>query len=46
MYCDLLNVARGVNPEFEIYNYDYTERTYVRGLPFLPSPGFEAKFEL
>ena len=46
VYCDLLNVARGVNPEFEIYNYDYTERTYVRGLPFLPSPGFEAKFEL
>ncbi len=46
VYCDLLNVARGVNPEFEVYNYDYTERTYVRGLPFLPSPGFEAKFEL
>ena len=46
LYCDFLNVARGVNPEFEINNYDYTERSYVRGLPFLPSPGFEAKFEL
>jgi hypothetical protein len=46
LYCDFLNVVRGVNPEFELYNYDYTERTYVRGLPFLPSPGFEARFEL
>jgi TonB family protein len=46
VYCDFLNVVRGVNPEFELYNYDYTERTYVRGLPFLPSPGFEARFEL
>jgi hypothetical protein len=46
VFCDLLNVARGVNPEFEIYNYDFTERTYVRGLPFLPSPGFEARFGL
>ncbi len=46
VYCDFLNVVRGVNPEFVLYNYDYTARTYVRGLPFIPSPGFEAKFEL
>jgi TonB family protein len=45
LYCDLLNVLRGTNPEFEVYNYDFTERTYIRGLPFLPSPGFEAKFQ-
>lgn len=45
VYVDLLNVVRGVNPEFELYNYDYTEKTYLRGLPFIPSPGFEAKFE-
>lgn len=45
LYLDLLNVVRGVNPEFEVYNYDYTESTYIRGLPFIPSPGFEARFE-
>lgn len=43
-YVDLLNAVRGVNPEFVIYNYDYTESRYLRGLPFIPSPGFEAEF--
>ncbi|MBN1335243.1 MAG: TonB-dependent receptor [Deltaproteobacteria bacterium] len=43
LYVDLLNVVRGVNPEFVIYNYDYTESAYVRGLPFIPNPGFSAK---
>lgn len=38
-YVDLLNVYRGTNPEFVNYNYDYTEYSYVRGLPFIPSPG-------
>jgi hypothetical protein len=33
-----------VNPEFTIYNYDYTESAYVRGLPFIPNIGIEAKF--
>lgn len=45
-YLDLLNVVRGVNPEFQLYSYDYTEERYVRGLPFIPSPGFEARFDL
>ena len=43
-YVDLLNVVRGVNPEFTVYNYDYTESAYVRGLPFIPNIGLEAKF--
>lgn len=43
-YVDLLNAVRGVNPEFTIYNYDYTESAYVRGLPFIPNIGVEAKF--
>jgi TonB family protein len=43
-YVDLLNAVRGVNPEFTIYNYDYSEYAYVRGLPFIPNIGFEAKF--
>jgi len=42
-YVDLLNIVRGVNPEFTIYNYDYSEYAYVRGLPFIPNVGIEAK---
>ena len=45
LFVDFLNALHGVNPEFEVYNYDYTASTYVQGLPFIPSPGFEAKFE-
>ncbi len=40
-YVDFLNVYRGENPEFEQNNFDYTESRYIRGLPFIPSPGFE-----
>ena len=42
-YIDLLNVIRGKNPEFTIYNYDYTQQSYISGLPFIPSFGFEAE---
>lgn len=45
LFVDVLNALHGTNPEFEIYNYDYTEKTYVTGLPLIPSPGFQAKFE-
>lgn len=44
LYLDVLNAVRGVNPEFQLYNYDYTESRYIRGLPLIPSPGFEAEF--
>ena len=44
LYVDMLNVVRGLNPEFELNNYDYTERSYIRSLPFIPSPGFNATF--
>ena len=43
-YVDLINAVRGENPEFVLNNYDYTESTYIRGLPFIPSVGFEADF--
>jgi len=43
-YLDLLNVVRGVNPEFVQYNQNYTESAYVRGLPFIPNLGLEARF--
>jgi TonB family protein len=42
-YVDLLNAIRGVNPEFTVYNYDYTQSAYVRGLPFIPNVGIEAR---
>lgn len=40
-YVDLMNIYKGDNPEFRLYNYDYTEYVDVTGLPFVPSPGFE-----
>ena len=45
-YLDLLNTVRGVNPEFTVYNYDFSESAYVRGLPFIPNIGIEARFWL
>ena len=45
-YLDLLNAVRGVNAEFTSYAYDYSEYAYVRGLPFIPNLGLEAKFWL
>ena len=44
LYLDLLNAVRGENPEFVVYNYDYTESRFIRGLPLIPSPGFNATF--
>ncbi len=43
-YVDLMNAVRGVNPEFTVYNYDGSEKAYVRGMPFIPNIGVEAKF--
>lgn len=45
LYLDVINALHGENPEFEQYNYDYTEKTYFKGLPVIPSPGFEVKVE-
>lgn len=44
LYLDVLNAVRGQNPEFVLYNYDYTDSTYIRSLPIIPSPGFNAEF--
>ena len=44
LYVDALNVYRGENPEFTLDNYDYTESRYIRGLPFIPSPGFSLEW--
>lgn len=42
-YVDFLNAVRGVNPEFRIYNYDFSDSAFVRGLPFIPNVGLEAR---
>jgi len=41
IYADLLGIVQGENPDSVTYNYDYTETSYVEGLPFIPSAGFE-----
>ncbi len=43
-YVDFINAIRGVNPETTAYSYDFAERAYVRGLPFIPNIGFEVRF--
>mgnify|MGYP003338125688 FL=1 len=46
IFADVLNAVHGENPEFILYNYDYTESRYINGLPLIPSLGFEAKVNL
>ena len=45
-FIDILNLVHGENPESIIYNYDYTEETYVQGLPTIPNLGFQVEFNL
>ena len=46
LYTDFLNVVKGDNPEVTLYNYDYTESRYIGSLPFIPSVGIQANFNL
>ena len=46
VFVDLLNIAHGENPEFILYNYDYTDHDWINGLPFIPSLGFQAEVNL
>jgi TonB-dependent Receptor Plug Domain/Carboxypeptidase regulatory-like domain len=41
LFLDVQNVTNRKNPEDVAYNYDYTERAYVTGLPIFPSIGVE-----
>jgi len=36
-----MNVYYSKNPEFVMYNYDYSESAYVNGLPIIPSIGIK-----
>jgi hypothetical protein len=43
VYLDVQNVTDRSNPEEVVYNYNYTKRAYITGLPTLPVAG--ARFE-
>jgi hypothetical protein len=43
-YLDLQNVTNRQNVEFVIYNYDFTQRGMLSGLPILPSFGVKGEF--
>ncbi len=39
IYLDIQNVTYRRNPEEIVYNHDYTQKTYITGLPILPVLG-------
>jgi TonB family protein len=43
VYLDVQNITDRDNPEEVVYNYNYTKRAYITGLPTLPVAG--ARFE-
>jgi TonB family protein len=43
-YLDLMNIYNRKNPESTIYNFDYTEKTFLYGLPIIPNLGIKAQF--
>lgn len=44
VYLDLMNAYNRQNPESRVHNFDYTEETFLTGLPILPNLGFKAQF--
>ena len=44
VYVDVQNVYYASNAEFYRYNYDYSERTVLTGLPILPTLGLRMVF--
>ncbi len=43
-WLDVQNVTNRANPESRLYSYDYSESTYLTGLPILPSVGLAAEY--
>jgi hypothetical protein len=41
LFLDVQNATNRLNPEGVSYNFDYTQRSYTRGLPVFPSLGVE-----
>jgi outer membrane receptor protein involved in Fe transport len=44
VYLEVQNVTNRKNPEGVTYNYDYSERGWVTGLPLFPSFGIRAEY--
>jgi hypothetical protein len=44
MYLDIQNIYNASNPENYAYNYDFTQRQPLAGLPFLPVAGIRGDF--
>jgi hypothetical protein len=44
IYLDIQNVYNRENPEAVRYNYDYTQRQYITGLPVIPMIGFRGEW--
>lgn len=44
IYLDVQNVTNRHNPEFVLYNYDFSQRAYLSGLPIIPSLGVKGEF--
>ncbi len=44
VYVDVQNVTNRRNPEDIVYNYDYTKKGYITGLPILPVLGARAEW--
>ena len=44
MYLDIQNLYNASNPEGYGYNYDYTQRSSISSLPFLPVYGIRGDF--
>ena len=44
VYVDVQNVYNQQNPEGYAYNYDYSQRRYLTGLPVLPSLGLKLEY--
>ena len=44
LYADIQNVYNASNPEFVLFYFDYSKKTYVNGLPFLPFIGMQGEF--
>ncbi|HEX9103126.1 MAG TPA: TonB-dependent receptor plug domain-containing protein, partial [Polyangia bacterium] len=44
LYVDIQNLYRASNPEGYAYNYDFSQRSSIAGLPFLPVLGIRGDF--
>ena len=43
LYLDLQNVYNAENPEGDVYDYEYREKTSIRGLPIIPNLGLKGE---